>query len=102
VVDFPHADFVNDEFLGRDAIYTPAGGQAVSLRVTFTKDAEGVSLGGQVNPEGFEIQAGCDAALVVGVKRGDTLAVDGVTYTVSRWHPDETGWMTMFLKEPIA
>jgi hypothetical protein len=102
MIEFPHAVFVNDEFLGRDAVWTPAGGQSVSLRVTFAKEAEGVNLGGQVNPEGYTIQAGCDASLIEGVKRGDTLEVDEVFYTIAKHHKDETGWMTLFLKDPVA
>lgn len=92
--------FPNDallDVLGRDAVYTPAGGSAATIRICLTLGVEEMQLGGQISPQAIDGQAGCRAADVPGVKAKDTLEVDGVTYRVLKAQTDETGWMTLFL-----
>jgi len=105
MADFPHSAFhgafVNDDFHGRDAIWTPAVGQSKSFRVTFVLGVESINLGGDIVPQGVIAQAGVPSADVVGIKQGEPLVIDEVTYRVLRIHPDETGWTTLFLGKGI-
>jgi len=96
-MDFPHADFLDDDFLGMDATFTPAEGQAAAIRVCFSLGVEDVNLGGDIVPQGSIGQAGCRTSDISGVKNGDTLTVDSVAYRVLKVQPDETGWTTLYL-----
>ncbi len=122
-MDFPHAAFTDDEFLGRAATWLPnvlvagfvsdsaiAGfvsdpatgpgflaDSGTSVRITFSLGVEDVNLGGEIVPQGSVAQAGCDATSVPGLKNKDVFVVDGVVYRVLRSDPDETGWVTIYL-----
>ena len=101
-VNFPHDDFLDDDFLGFDAIFTPAGGQAKDIRVCLTLGVEDIALGGDIVPKGTVGQAGCKSSDVEGAKNGDTLSIDSVEYRVLKVQPDETGWTVLFLgKRPL-
>jgi hypothetical protein len=95
--DFDHDAFLEDDFLGMDATFTPAGGQAATIRACFSLGVEGVDLGGDIVPQGAIGQAGCRTSDIPGAKNGDTLTVDGVVYRVLKIQPDETGWTILFL-----
>ena len=99
--DYSHEVFTADDFFGRDAVFTPAGMPRRTIRVAFVKNAENVNLGGQINPESESIQAGCAFSLVSDAAKGDTLEIDGTTYTIARIQVDETGWATMDLVEVV-
>jgi len=97
MADFDHDAFLEDDFLGTDATFTPAGGQAAAIRACFSLGVEGVDLEGDIVPQGAVGQAGCRASDIPGVKNGDTLTVASVAYRVLKIQPDETGWTTLFL-----
>ena len=100
--DYSHGVFTEDDFLGRDAIFTPSGMPRRTIRVAFPKDVENVNLGGQINPEGYSVQAGCAFSLIEDAAKGDTLEIDETVYAIAKVHVDETGWATLFLKEPVT
>lgn len=95
--DFDHAAFTDDDFSGRDALWTPTGGAQKTIRVAFSLGVEDVNLGGDVVPQGAIAQAGCESADVAGIEQKEPLVIDAVTYRVLKIHPDETGWTTLFL-----
>ena len=95
--DFDHDALLADDFSGRDATWTPAGGLAKTVRVAFSLGAEDITLGGEIAPQTVVAQAGCKTADVAGVKSKETLEVDGVTYRIIKVQHDETGWTTLFL-----
>ena len=97
MIDFPHDVFLDDDFLGFDAIFTPTGGQAKNVRVCFSLGMGDIALGGDIVPQGAVGQAGCKSSDVEGAKNGDILTADGVDYVVLKIHPDETGWTTLYL-----
>lgn len=45
------------------------------------------------------ITAGCLSAGIEAMKRGDTLTIDAVQYSVLSVHRDSTGWATIALEE---
>ena len=95
--DFDHDALLADDFSGRDATWTPAGGEAKTVRVAFSLGAEEINLGGDIAPQAVAAQAGCKTADVAGIKAKETLAVDGVTYRILKVQHDETGWTTLYL-----
>jgi nickel-dependent lactate racemase len=95
--DFDHDALLDDDFLGRDAVWTPAGGAPVSIRVCLTLGKEEVDLGGDISPLAIEGYAGCKTSVVPGIKAKDTLAADSVTYRVLKVESDETGWTNLML-----
>ena len=95
--NFDHDALLADDFTGRDAIYTPLGDLARTVRVAFSLGAEDVNLGGEIAPQAVIGQAGCRSADVAGIKAKETLEVDGVTYRILKVQHDETGWTTLFL-----
>lgn len=95
--NYSHDAFLNDDFSGRDALWTPEGLPQVPVRVTFSLDVEDVTLGGEILPQGTIAQAGCRSSDIVGMKQKDPIVIDGVTYHVLKPKPDETGWTTLFL-----
>jgi len=95
--DFDHDALLADDFAGRDAIYTPEGELARTVRVVFTLDPEDLSLGGDILPQAVAGKAGCKASDVSGAKLNETLEVDGVIYRILKVEIDETGWATLYL-----
>ena len=102
MASFDHDAFLNDDFLSRDAVWTPAGLPRKTLRVAFSLGVEDVTLGGDIVPQGAIAQAGCKSADVEGIKQKETLEIDDVTYVILKIQPDETGWTTLFLGKKIA
>jgi len=101
--EFSHNAFTDDDFSGKDAVLTPSGMPRRTVRVAFMKDDENINLGGQISPEAYAIQAGCAFSLITDAAKGDTLEIEGVTYVIAKTpHVDETGWATLFLKEPVT
>ncbi|TRZ97668.1 MAG: hypothetical protein D4R80_06560 [Deltaproteobacteria bacterium] len=99
MIDFEgfNAAFLDTDFLGRDAVWTPTGLPRRTIRVAFSLGVEDVTLGGDIVPQGTIAQAGCKSADVDGIKQKETLEIDGETYVVLKIQPDETGWTTLFL-----
>jgi hypothetical protein len=95
--NYSHDAFLDDDFSGRDAVWTPEGMPRVPLRVTFSLDVEDVNLGGDIAPQGTIAQAGCRSADIVGMKQKEPITIDEETYYVLKKKPDETGWTTLFL-----
>ena len=95
--DFDHGAFLEDDFSGRDAVWTPTGLPRLTVRVAFSLGVEDVTLGGDIAPQGAIAQAGCKSADVEGIKQKETLEIDGVTYVILKIQADETGWTTLFL-----
>ena len=95
--DFDHDAFLADDFCGHNAIYTPAGGLAKSVRVAFSLGAEEINLGGDILPQMIAGKAGCKAADVEGAKLNDTLEAEGVIYRILKVEIGETGWATLYL-----
>lgn len=99
--DYSHDLFTADEFLGKDAVFTPAGMPRRTIRVAFTKDLENANLGGQINPGIAAVQAGCAFSHINDAAPKDTLEIDGTKYVIAKIQVDETGWATMDLVEAV-
>src|SRR3990172_8090647 len=95
--DFDHDALLADDFSGRDATWTPAGGLAKAVRVAFSLGAEEINLGGEIAPQAAVGKAGCKTSEIADVKSKETLEVDGVMYRILKVQHDETGWTTLFL-----
>lgn len=71
-----------DANLGTDAVYTPAGGTGVDVRVILHQaDAQLDMLGGGVVTDTTKLLV--RVSEVAGPKRGDTFEAAGVVYTVN-------------------
>lgn len=83
-----------------DAVYTPAGGQAASIKVIFDNEFQAIEmLGGGVGFESTSPAALYKTASVSSAKHGDTLAISGKTYYITGVQPDGTGITRLILSE---
>lgn len=86
-----------------DAVYTPQGGQAASIKVIFDNEYQAIEmLGAGVGVESTSPAAICKTTNISSAKHGDTLAVGGKTYYISGVQPDGTGITRLLLSEDQA
>jgi hypothetical protein len=88
--------FDTDEF-GNTATYTPNGGSATTIVIVGPDNVEANEATGEYSVGGDQWIAFTPASNVSGIKRGDTLAVNGTTYTISH-AINENGVMKMYLE----
>lgn len=89
VFDTMAQHLVADSNLASAATYTPAGGDAISLNVVEQHEAaiEGPFSGELASDQFFAIVSKSDVAAP---KKGDTLTINGTSYTVSRVSADDS------------
>ena len=85
-----------------DAIYTPSGGTAKTIKVVFESEYLSVQVVGDVGVESASPAAYCKSADIIGVQHGDTLVIEGTTYYVTEIHPDGTGMTLLILSKDRA
>lgn len=85
--------------LGETVIYTPAGGDPVSLNGIFTQDYVAVGADGNLQSESVSPAVSLRSADVPLAAQGDEARVAGVDYTVVEVHPDGFGMVTLILHE---
>ena len=92
-------DALFDPILTVDAIYTPSGGTAKTIKVVFESEYLSVQVVGDVGVESASPAAYCKSADIIGVQHGDTLAISGTTYNIIGIQPDGTGMTTLILSK---
>jgi hypothetical protein len=92
-----------DQNVGVDAVYTPALGSPVGVRLVWEAPDESVSLGGNMTSRLAKTTARVRVSQVADPKKGDTIEVEGTTYTIGNRHKDDTGldWL-LDLKQPTT
>lgn len=83
------------------ATWTPAaGGGPFTIEVIFENGYREYELGeaGQAGAQPFFLVSGTQIAQGSGMKRGDTVAVNSVNYTVAQVEPDGTGVSRVWLR----
>lgn len=98
--DIERAVFINADDFALTATYTPVGGEGVSISGIFDDGHEEVDAGGGVPFSVTAPQFHTRTADVSGAAEGDTLAIDGVTYTIRVVMPDGTGMTMLQLEAP--
>jgi len=84
--------------LGEDAVFTPSGGQAATIRGYYQEPYLEADIG--IGIEDTDPSFTClkvDLDNAGGVSHGDTLLYDGVTYNVTGIEPDGTGQIKLIL-----
>ncbi len=96
LVEF-NATFFDGTF-DEDAVYTPSGGQARTIRVLLRNGYQAAQFQeADAEVEASVPRATCRELDVAGVAHGDMLQVRGVTYSVAEVHPDGTGLVVLIL-----
>jgi len=90
--------FFDPAGLGVAASYTPAGGAAKTINGVFEDEYVEINSG-DVGVEGSGPKFICAAADVSGVKQGDALVINSVSYTVSEVQPDGAGVVELVLRK---
>lgn len=86
-----------------DAVYTPQGGQAASIKVIFDNQYQTIELlDGGVGVESTSPSILCRTSDISGVKHGDTLVISGTTYYITGVQPDGTGITRLMLSKDMA
>jgi len=84
-----------------DAIYTPQGGVASTIKVIYDREYIAVDTAGNVLMESRSPIAHCKNSDIPNVKHGDTLMIDGMTFYVTEIQPDGTGITRLILSETL-
>ena len=92
------ASFVAD--FGVSATYTPAGGVSSAITVIFDNEFIPVDTGASVSFAMQQPKALAITADVLSAAEGDTLAINGITYTIRIVMPDGTGMTELMLEAP--
>jgi Phage Head-Tail Attachment len=79
------------------AEWTPTGGSASTVAGIFN-DQYFEDVGGPVGVEGSQPVFVCAAASVPNVAQGDTIAVNGKTYSIVNVRPDGTGIVDLIIE----
>jgi hypothetical protein len=80
--------------LGEDATFTPAGGEAATVKGIYTEAHRAMSFG-PIEVSSSYPTFGVMTEDVPGVARGDALTVSGTAYTVRDVQADEPGGVTV-------
>ena len=83
---------------GVDAVYTPQGGPASTIKVIFDNSYVAILGGGGL--EGVESTspgAVCKSSDIVNARYGETLQIDSITYKIAGIEPDGTGMTVLRL-----
>src|SRR3990172_7327844 len=89
-----------DPVLTVDAIYTPQGGQASSIKVLFDNDFKVIDLSTGIESAAPAVT--CKTSDVASVKHNDTLVISSVTYYVSGIQQDGTGITILILSKDMV
>jgi len=89
-----------DPVLTVDAIYTPQGGQASSIKVLFDNDFKVIDLSTGIESAAPAVT--CKTSDVASVKHNDTLVISSVTYYVSGIQQDGTGITILILSRDMV
>jgi len=81
------------------ALYTPAGGDTKTIKVTFDNEYVAVKAAGDAYIESCGPAAYCKDSDITGAKHNDTLVINSITYYVIEIHPDGTGMTTLILSK---
>jgi len=84
---------------GVDAVYTPQGGAASTIRVLFDNTYVAVDTAGNVLAESKSPIAHCKTSDIQGIRHGDTLLINGTTYYIVEHQPDGTGISVLVLSK---
>jgi hypothetical protein len=98
--DLERAVFFEANDFGVSAIYTPAGGDPVTIEGIFDDRHEEVDAGGGVPFSITSPQFHTRTADVPGALEGDTLEIGGIVYTIRVVMPDGTGLTMLQLEAP--
>jgi hypothetical protein len=79
------------------ASWTPGGGSPADV-VGIFNDEYFEDVGGPVGVEGSQPVFVCAAARVPGVAQGDTIVINGKTYSIVNVRPDGTGIVDLILE----
>ena len=90
--------FFDPAGLGVAASFIPAGGSAKTVNGVFEDEYVDIDSGG-VGIDGSGPKFICAAADVPGVKQGDALIVNAVSYTVADVQPDGSGIVELILRK---
>lgn len=75
-----------------DAVYTPQGGPASTIKVIFNNEYNRVvDINGFAGIESSAPQAVCKTTDAANARHGDTLVINGTTYYIAEIMPDGTG-----------
>jgi hypothetical protein len=98
--DLERAVFFEVDDFGTTAIYTPDGGESVTIQGIFDNNHEEVDAGGGVPFSIRGPQYHARTADVPQADEGDTLEIGGIVYTVRVVMPDGTGLTMLQLEAP--
>lgn len=98
--DLERAIFILADDFGITATYTPSGGSSSQISGIFDDGHEEVDAGGGVPFSVTAPQFHTKTSDVSGAAEGDTLAIDGVVYTIRVVMPDGTGMTMLQLEAP--
>ncbi len=85
-----------------DAVYTPQGGSASTIKVIFNNEYAAAMSSIGVGIEGALPEAVCKTSDVTNAKHSDTLTVGSTTYHVLNVQPDGTGITILTLSKDVA